>query len=113
MSQVFYDKCGKRLHEFDVIKVLAYIGPRINGKGDLCIQHLDCENSHLVPLTAVTEIVDGKRVFKDAEVVQTTARSICAWTKKRSNNTTHVTRISLSASTWNARRGADRTRKGS
>ncbi len=74
----YYDKNGKVIREFDVLKVFHFIGARrkkhyiykwITGDG-LRFLHLDNTNIS-VPLSTVTENINGKRVWTDAEIVQT------------------------------------------
>ena len=78
----FFDKHGKKLRELDVVKVFHFIGARRkrhylykwllrNEKGELCLKHLDELDARLVPLDAVTETVEGRKVWTTAEVIQT------------------------------------------
>lgn len=78
----FYDKHGNKLREFDVVKVFHFTGARRkkhymykwlrrNEKGELCMKHLDEADARPVPLVAVTETVDGRKVWTTGEVVQT------------------------------------------
>lgn len=78
----FFDKHGTQLRELDVVKVFHFIGARRkhhymykwlrrNGKGELCMKHLDEDDARLVPLVAVTETVDDRKVWATAEIVQT------------------------------------------
>ena len=82
VSGVFFDKTGKQICEFDVLKVFHFIGARrkkhymykwvrLNDRGELAIVHLTAPDESSVPLRACG-VKDG--VLEDAEIVQTRYR---------------------------------------
>lgn len=76
----YYDKNGQRIREYDLVKVFHFTGARnkkhymykwvVAGERGLRFLHLDGSYDS-VPLLSVTTLIDGERVWSDAEVVQT------------------------------------------
>ena len=83
VSGVYFDKHGKQIREFDVLKVFHFIGSRrkkhyaykwvrFDARGLLAIMHLDSGNGETVPLMSCVRTVDG--IWKDTEIVQSRYR---------------------------------------
>ncbi len=82
MSDVFYDRKGNEISEFDVVKVFHFTGARRkqhymykwirkNKSGQLCIMHLSPDSENLVPLNVVSKRTVAAWIFTEAEIVQT------------------------------------------
>ena len=78
MRGIFFDKTGKQIREFDVLKVFHFTGSRLkkhymykwvrlNDRGELAIMHLGAHNETSVPLRACGP---ENGVIEDAEIVQ-------------------------------------------
>ncbi len=77
ITQYYYDAHGNPINEFDVLKVLHFIGARYkrhymykwvrrDDKGNIVLMHLTSPDES-VPLSVV---VDNEGILKDAEIVQ-------------------------------------------
>ena len=84
-EEEFYDKNGRRIKEFDLIKVFHFIGAhnkkyylykwiRKDNGGRLCMKHLGYDKSNLVHLEAVTKKRGDCWAWEDAEIVSYEAK---------------------------------------
>ena len=82
VNKFYFDKTGKQINEFDVLKVFHFIGARRkrhymykwvrrDDKGRMAIMHLTASDEPTVPLSVCA---NKEGVFEDAEIMQSRSR---------------------------------------